>query len=120
MLDHMAARDRAIRRAIETGHMPNIDLIHQSQKREGFQPCFGRSEEACHSTHCKWHGDCAALAAFRPTRALGLAAKRSPSHANLGRPSFKEYRDGRHDTARNGSAADAAAALVDALPNLQT
>ncbi len=103
MLDQMAARDRATRRAIETGLMPNIDLIHQSQKREGFQACFGRSEDVCRSKQCKWHNECSALAAFRPTRALGFAAKRRPRPRKLGQPSFNEFRDGLHDSTRRNT-----------------
>ncbi len=147
MLDQMAARDRATRRAIETGLMPNIDLIHQSQKREGFQACFGRSKDVCHSTQCKWHGECSALASFRPTRALGIAAKRRPRSRTLGQPSFDEFRDGLHDSSRcdthrnkaahstaahhqaahNGfdrnsdaaAAGAAAASVLDSLPSIQ-
>jgi hypothetical protein len=64
MLDHHAANDRAVRYAIRTGEMPNIHLIHSIQGLEGFEPCFGRTESACPKTHCRWHGQCTALAAF--------------------------------------------------------
>ena len=72
MLDFRSARDRAVRRAIVTGQMPNMDIIHARQKMEGFEPCFGRSEKVCQRTGCKWHGDCAELASFRPAAGLGL------------------------------------------------
>src|SRR5512140_1018643 len=72
MLDLRSARDRAMRRAIETGHMPNMDIIHARQKMEGFEPCFGRTEAVCHRSSCRWHGDCAELARFRPVRGLGM------------------------------------------------
>lgn len=74
--------------------MPNMDLIHARQKMEGFEPCFGRAENTCHRTGCRWHGDCAALAAFEPLRGLGaervMRSRSMPSfHATPG-----SFRDG--------------------------
>jgi hypothetical protein len=81
MLDLRSARDRAIRRAIVTGQMPNMDIIHARQKMDGFEPCFGRSEKVCQRTGCRWHCDCAELATFRPAGGLGLRGmpQRHPS-----------------------------------------
>ena len=45
MLDIRTARDRAYHRAIETGEMPNFDLIHTMQTAGGYQPCFGLTDE---------------------------------------------------------------------------
>lgn len=64
MLDRRAASDRAVRYAIRTGQMPNIYLIHTIQELEGYEPCFGCVESECSRTHCRWHEQCAALAAF--------------------------------------------------------
>jgi hypothetical protein len=63
MLSIREARDRAVERAIQTGVLPNIDLIHQIQKFEGAAPCFGRMERRCNNTSCAWYGQCMALLA---------------------------------------------------------
>jgi hypothetical protein len=75
MLDFRSARDRAMRRAIETGQMPNMDVIHARQKLDGFEPCFGRSENVCQRAGCRWHDDCAALASFHPQCRLGTSRR---------------------------------------------
>jgi hypothetical protein len=84
MLDIHIARDRAVRRAIDTGDMPNIDLIHAIQRTEGLRPCFGRAEEHCPCGTCRWHSQCMALVAycpaaqphFKPARRKTVAADR--------------------------------------------
>ena len=80
MLDIHAARDRAIRRAIATGQLPNIDLIHAIQKSEGYRQCFGRCRSSCPEMICRWHTDCMALASFKPAPvpAPALPAGRRP------------------------------------------
>ncbi|HVP10021.1 MAG TPA: hypothetical protein VMV94_02420 [Phycisphaerae bacterium] len=95
MLDFRSARDRAMRRAIETGHMPNMDVIHARQKMEGFEPCFGRTEMVCQRTGCRWHGDCAALATFRPVRGLGLRRESRPTLTHAAKLGAATFRDGR-------------------------
>lgn len=94
MLDLRSARDRAMRRAIETGHMPNMDIIHARQKMEGYDPCFGRTDKVCQRTGCRWHGDCAQLAMFRPVHGLGLRGlpRRTPAAAMQG--TLGTFRDG--------------------------
>lgn len=87
MLDVHTARDRAVRRAIQTGEMPNLDLIHTMQKAEGCQPCFGRTESPCAETICRWHEQCMALSAFSPTALPGLMRHKAPRGAG-------SYRDG--------------------------
>jgi hypothetical protein len=67
MLSIRAANDRAIRRAIRTGELANADLIHRTQRSEGFSPCFGRSEQKCTRTDCRWLAQCMALQAFDET-----------------------------------------------------
>ena len=62
MLSVADARDRAIRRAIETGEMAEMDFIHAVQQAEGYQTCFGRTEEACSQMGCRWRDGCIALA----------------------------------------------------------
>jgi len=94
MLDIHAARDRAIRRAIETGHMPNIDLIHTIQKTEGYRPCFGRCDGACHEVVCRWHPDCMALASFRPKPAPVAGACKPRRFGGTPDPGTGTYRDG--------------------------
>jgi len=95
MLDFRSARDRAVRRAIETGHMPNIDVIHARQKMEGYEPCFGRSERVCQRTGCRWHGDCAELASFHPVRGLGMRDMPRRAATAAGNLGLGTFRDGR-------------------------
>ena len=64
MLDFYEARDRALRMAIATGEMADINLIHAIQREEGCEPCFGRAEQRCAHTSCRWHCQCMALVAF--------------------------------------------------------
>ncbi|HVP11256.1 MAG TPA: hypothetical protein VMV94_08745 [Phycisphaerae bacterium] len=66
MLDIHIARDRAVRRAIATGEMPNIDLIQTIQRTEGHRPCFGRAEEHCPHATCRWYVQCMALLTYQP------------------------------------------------------
>ena len=61
MLDIRSARDRAVRLAVITGHMPNFDLIHARQRLEGFEACFGRCTSVCTQTWCRWHKECTEL-----------------------------------------------------------
>jgi hypothetical protein len=75
MLDLHVARDRAVRRAIATGEMPNLDLIQTIQLSEGHRPCFGRADEYCPYTACRWHLQCMTLAAYQATAPLA-----SPPH----------------------------------------
>lgn len=62
MLTLAHARDRAIHRAIETGELAEMDFIHAVQRAEGHQACFGRTEEPCPKSRCRWHAECVALA----------------------------------------------------------
>jgi len=97
MLDIHIARSRAVQRAIETGEMPNFDLIHTMQRSEGFQPCFGRTEGVCHERMCRWHGECVALATFRPaTRPPASGRKPRPPRQLLpvGTGTFRDGNDG--------------------------
>jgi hypothetical protein len=75
MLDIHIARDRAVRRAIDTGEMPNLDLIQTIQRTEGSRPCFGRAEEQCPQLNCRWHSQCMALTAYHP-KAWAVPASR--------------------------------------------
>jgi hypothetical protein len=61
MLSIREAKDRAVERAIDSGVLPNIDLIHQVQRFEGVVPCFGRLDHVCSNTSCAWYGQCMAL-----------------------------------------------------------
>ena len=61
MLSLTDARDRSMRRAIETGEMAEMDFIHAIQRADGYQDCFGRTEEPCPRIGCRWHAECAAL-----------------------------------------------------------
>ena len=63
MLTIRQAKERAVRRAILTGDLPNIDLIHRIQRFEGAAPCFGRLEHECANTTCPWYDQCTALLA---------------------------------------------------------
>jgi len=65
MLTYPAAHDRALRRAISTGELAEMDFIHSIQEAEGVFPCFGRMEEPCDKVTCRWHEECMALLAVR-------------------------------------------------------
>jgi hypothetical protein len=121
MLDIPAARDRAIRRAIETGQMPNMDLIHATQRSEGFEPCFGRCTHTCDRHSCRWYADCAALANFSAPRRLGV---RTAAPVRTG-ATFGGYRDGSETAAAAMTQAepvmtpaDEAASILDWLPRV--
>jgi hypothetical protein len=62
MLSLADACHRAVRRAIKTGAMSEMDFIHTVQRAEGYQPCFGRTEESCSQIGCRWYAECVALA----------------------------------------------------------
>lgn len=65
MLSFPAARDRAIRRAVETGTLAEMDFIHSVQEAEGLLPCFGRMESRCEHVTCRWYAECMALLEVR-------------------------------------------------------
>jgi len=105
MLEMHVARDRAVRRAIETGEMPNFDLIHTIQKTEGYSACFGRSETFCGRVVCRWYPQCMALSTFRP-KSTPTAAR--PIRRRLeGIPPAQTgvYRDGMKRVSRAAEAA---------------
>lgn len=106
MLEMHVARDRAIRRAIETGEMPNFDLIHTIQKTEGYSTCFGRSEAFCGQLVCRWHPQCMALAKFRPK---GLPSTARPIRRRLERIPPMQTGVFRHGTKTANRAVEAAA-----------
>jgi len=60
MISRVMIRDRAVRMAIATGDMPEVDLIWAVQKTEGNQPCFGQGLGCAH-LDCRWRGKCTAL-----------------------------------------------------------
>ncbi len=100
MLDLRAARDRAVWRAVETGEMANMDLIHARQVKDGFTPCFGRSEGVCSQKHCCFHAECAALSMFKPRPVtMPSTTIRMPAPA-ITRSKIGGYRDGRNSTSK--------------------
>ncbi len=103
MLNIHAARDRAVRRAIETGDMPNLDLIHTMQKAGGYTPCFGRAEGACHETVCRFHGECTSLAGYEVKPVMPTGGRKLRPFQRLPRTKIGTFRDGsqpsRADTA---------------------
>lgn len=56
-------RERALRMAIATGEMPEVDFIWTVQRAEGNQACFGHSA-GCSTSHCRWRNHCVALNAY--------------------------------------------------------
>ncbi|RIK66630.1 MAG: hypothetical protein DCC65_08775 [Planctomycetota bacterium] len=78
MLDVRTARDRAMRLAVLTGHMPPIDLIHMRQRAEGFEACFGRCTSTCPQTGCRWHNECSRLAGACEPAARDLSSAQLP------------------------------------------
>jgi hypothetical protein len=66
MLPYPIARARALRRAVLTGQLAEMDFIHAIQAAEGSQTCFGRAEADCKQADCRWHDECMALAELSP------------------------------------------------------
>lgn len=60
MLTKKEAKNRAMMTAIESGHMPNLDLVWLIQQQELHQECFGR-KQACSEFVCKWRAECQAV-----------------------------------------------------------
>lgn len=97
MLDFHSASDRAVRYAVETGHMPNMSLIHARQRGEGYEPCFGRAVERCPRPQCRWFHQCMALLDFdadsrsRPQTTPYLPAPlRHAESVSIATPSVRE------------------------------
>ena len=65
MLTFQEARQRALRRAIDTGDLAEMDFIHAVQEAEGLAPCFGRMEGPCERVSCRWYQECMALLEVR-------------------------------------------------------
>ena len=57
-------RQRALLMAIETGEMPNIDLIWKDQQADRHTPCFGQGHD-CHQRDCKWRRQCMTLTNYQ-------------------------------------------------------
>ncbi len=86
MLDYHAASDRAVWFAIESGEMPSMYLIHEIQRSEGFEPCFGRAVTFCDQTQCRWHSQCMALQSFqRKPEPRRLSDSRNPQARTMNR-----------------------------------
>ncbi len=65
MLTVSEARERAMRRAVETGELADMQFIHAIQSSEGVAPCFGRMTGPCDRVTCRWHKQCMALLEVR-------------------------------------------------------
>lgn len=61
MLSLREAHERALRHAVLTGQMADMSFIHSMQRADGHIPCFGRMEEYCPHTTCRWHPACMSL-----------------------------------------------------------
>jgi hypothetical protein len=61
MLTIQQAKGRALRRAVSTGQMVDMALVHRIQKTEGNPVCFGLAEAHCDRVTCRWHSECMAL-----------------------------------------------------------
>jgi hypothetical protein len=66
LLDVRIARERALRCAIQTGRLADMNLIHAIQRSAGHEPCFGRAGEPCPETRCRWYEPCMVLTEFAP------------------------------------------------------
>jgi hypothetical protein len=67
-------RHRAVMMGIETGEMPDVDLIWARQVLQGTSPCFGQGAE-CRRYECPLRSRCLALEFFAARRS---AIKGSP------------------------------------------
>lgn len=50
-------REKAVRIAVRTGWMPDLDFIWKWQQSEGYEPCFGSCCESC-TKRCRWYKGC--------------------------------------------------------------
>ena len=71
MFDRREIRHRAYLMGVDTGNMPNVDIIWAFQELEGSQACFGNGRH-CSARHCRWRKSCLALD-FHADHALPLA-----------------------------------------------
>jgi hypothetical protein len=81
LLSIIDARERAVRRAIQTGVMSDVGLIHARQRAAGFEPCFARALAPCPHPHCRWHGECMdlmRLTTWRPGNAGPAPSEPTP------------------------------------------
>ena len=51
-------REKARALGLLARNLKKADLIHAIQRREGYAPCFGRSNGACPHTLCCFRDDC--------------------------------------------------------------
>ena len=51
-------REKAAALGVIPGNMKKADLIHAIQRKEGYAPCFGRSNGQCPHTVCCFREDC--------------------------------------------------------------
>ena len=82
MLSTEEIKHRAVRMAVTTGAMLNVDFIWMLQAFEDHDACFGRGA-GCPKLDCRWRGSCIALAGFDKERPAGMAAPdiaRRPLH----------------------------------------
>ena len=67
---------RAVMMGIETGDMPEVELIWATQFAEGCVECFGRGR-TCRNVQCQWRHYCLALEIYAdPTDRAVKADKR--------------------------------------------
>ena len=63
MRSKLGVKDLAIRMAVRTGDMPDVDFIWKQQETEGNNPCFGHIAR-CRDKLCRWRKLCVALDFF--------------------------------------------------------
>jgi len=51
-------QEKAQKMGITLNSKGKIELMHEIQQKEGYTPCFGRSQRKCLSTDCCWKQDC--------------------------------------------------------------
>ncbi|MBN1766515.1 MAG: hypothetical protein JW860_14770 [Sedimentisphaerales bacterium] len=67
MLTKDSIKHRAIVMAINTGQMPEVEIIWSLQKQAGQSQCFGQDRE-CSNNKCIWYSQCRALVFYADAR----------------------------------------------------
>jgi hypothetical protein len=66
--DKREVKHRAMVMAVQTGNMPDVDLIWSVQRFEGNRECFGQRGYCWQRKMCKWGGICGQLAEVKEIR----------------------------------------------------
>lgn len=85
-LDKRDVKHRATLMAIQTGNMPDVELIWSVQRFEGHDECFGQRGYCWRRKDCHWGGACGQLAEVEDNRLTDEPVVQSEATAEVARP----------------------------------